>query len=710
MLDLHRSAQDELIVDTRRLLREAVCREARGYWRFRFQLVHFADGLVSCVYKHPRPELDSWLVVFDVRARRIVATRALESTHKLFVRNNGEYLYFGTHSDVGTDTFRRWVLTAYDIKAKKWLDQKIYLGDMVGSDINQSICFEIIDGFFYGLSNQTSFEVDEVDWTSYYHCFRFPVAKPRASYTQRSIRHRMWRRDHAEGPIDDRWSLLRLFQNEQNGDIQVLEARKEWLGQRSSGQRAYYTTNVKFAPSEAVNDAEEAKITRGQGIGTTSHVGSSGTRSNSASIDGTNGSGWGDRDGAAGPMSSSDGTILLDTNLSTPTGPASSQDDCTPQGSGTRLRDPHNTHIGDESSTALLFTFSKCPVRSYHQKSQTFLDLVQVDSPTGTPHLRLRAGARLAVPAAYLSPAALDKALPHEERIRHLYADGGANRIVYWPPDPASADTVAETRELQLLGRIVSPPTHVGACRGAWDERSLVYSTGSNPDGLQAVVFVGFDPAITLQGLKKWPWKEGRGVGSSDPTGGMASTSQTRDASDDVAARTGGEGRGVDPTRGCAQSVHAETTCEDEALPTGACDAPGEADNGKNKEIVDVWEISGADDYEDRDAAAAFMSDVVGETSPAPLCSQGQDRDEEDETSYSYSSPEPSSPQHTAHLESTPTKGRQHEKSPAGCSWAWAEPAMYRQINFGYTHLPDFTQASEGLERRNRHLAAAGSR
>ncbi|KAH8746543.1 hypothetical protein F5883DRAFT_373993, partial [Diaporthe sp. PMI_573] len=81
---------------------------------------------------------------------------------------------------------------------------------------------------------------------SHYHCFRFPVAAPKPKTTERSVKDKMWRRQHAEGPIDDRWSFIRLLRDEREPtQLQVLESRKEWLA-GSPGRRNYYTTRLVF--------------------------------------------------------------------------------------------------------------------------------------------------------------------------------------------------------------------------------------------------------------------------------------------------------------------------------------------------------------------------------------------------------------------------------------------------------------------------------
>lgn len=98
-------------------------------------ILHYSHGIVSCLYTRSRPAVESCLVVFNIRQRKIVpVSRALESTIKVFVQNDDNYLYCGTHSEFGEDGFQRWVLIGYDIKAERWFDHKVHLLDMVGSN------------------------------------------------------------------------------------------------------------------------------------------------------------------------------------------------------------------------------------------------------------------------------------------------------------------------------------------------------------------------------------------------------------------------------------------------------------------------------------------------------------------------------------------------------------------------------------------------
>lgn len=481
VLDLHKSATEETVVDIRCLLEEAIAGsyDARKY---KFSLLHYSNGIVSCLYTRFRPDVESYLVVFDITQRKIIPiSRPLESTNKIFVRNDENFLYCGTHSEFGEDGYRRWVLNGYNIKKEEWFERKIYLFDMVGSDIGQSISFDIIDGYFYCLSNQTNFEIDEVDWTSYYHCFRFPVGQPGPEHIERSDKDRMWRRQHAEGPIDDRWSFLRLLKNDKDGRLQVLESRREWLDRKSFAQRTYYTSDLWFAEDSGYNpedsdddDDDEIYYALASSTMSMSNPNAGDTR----------------------PQRQ------FHTNWALPDSPEPP-----------RIRDPYNTHIGDDASTALLFTLSKCFVRSYYASSQTFVDLVDNPHPYDpeSPRLQLRAGSRQLrsfVEVPKLSPA-YDDRLAHAERIEHLYKNKGANKIVFWPPACHEAGEVdADIDALDHLNKAVNPPSHVGSVKGMWDDRSFVYSTGNNPDGIQALVFLGFDPAVRLQDVRTWGKEE----------------------------------------------------------------------------------------------------------------------------------------------------------------------------------------------------------
>ncbi|KAJ9156142.1 F-box domain-containing protein [Pleurostoma richardsiae] len=467
VLDLHRSSRSEIVIDIRTLLTE----EIDGYQdtkKNRFYLLHYAEGVVSCLYSQGRPAAESWLVVLSLRENRVLTTRSLESSHKIFVRNNQEYLYYGTHTDIGEDDYRRWVLQGYSICSGEWFDQKIHLLDMVGSDIGSSICFEIIDGHFYGLSNQTSFEVEEMDWTSFYHSFKFPVDSPKPKHTQISCKQSMWRRQHAEGPIDDRWTFIRLQKDENSGHLKVVESRKEWLAGQRSGRRTYYTTDLVFPEGED----EEYVFT----------AGSNGQLA---------------RYNARDDLNNTSGKVTVPPDVS----------------HAAPKRCPYGTHPGDDASSSLLFTFSRCFLLSYHSASQTFLDLVDDPLPSNTnaQRLRVRAGSRRLRPADEICKLGLGASLSTQDEINKLFRAKGENTVTFWPPD---SDQVRPDPFLDAaiddLYRVLNPPTFDGNVYGTWDDRSLIYSTGGRDNGVQAIVFVSFDPAVYLHGLPRWSGLQAR--------------------------------------------------------------------------------------------------------------------------------------------------------------------------------------------------------
>lgn len=710
VLNLHKSSGEETIVNVRTLLDEAIP-ESRGTRKYKFQILHYAEGIVSCLYTHCRPIVESWLVVFSVSERKLLTTVNLDTTYKIFVRNDQNYLYFGTHSEFGDDGFRRWVLMGYDIHGNRWFDQKVHLLDMVGSDIGQSIAFEIIDGKFYGLSNQTSFEVDEVDWTSHYHCFRFPVAAPKPKTTERSVKDRMWRRQHAEGPIDDRWSFIRLLRDERDPkQLQVLESRKEWVA-GSSGRRNYYTTPLVFPDKSADSEDED----------------------DSARDPGTNNVGGGI---IINPATETVPEVRPHTSYDLPHDPPPP-----------RIRCPFNTHTGDDASTALMFTLSKCFIRSYHPSSQTFLDLVDDSesgaSPDPVRRLRLRAGCRKlrAAEAIMADPVARDRSQPHLRRAARLYESGARNQITFWPPAARSPDAAhLNAALLEELHSVVNPPGHLGAVKGAWDERSLVYSAGSGPGrdgGMQALVFVSFDPSIRLSGLKEWGDECSRrdsgyesGHGEEDDTMNLSYWTEGPAFEDAMRHDEAGKGKGKQqvsesplPDVDDNESVASPPPQSDyfpgwtpEASFDWAVEITGGDDGakGKGKAVGDNAASCGAGDLDGtrRDTDADADADAGAHAEPMPILEAGVG-DSFSTTGQAFSSfsshysseigvpggSGASSSQQTQPCEAPATTPA---KQDPGCKWASTGMAMWREIGSGFNSLPDFT--SPRMRRgRSRH-------
>lgn len=124
---------------------------------------------------------------------------------------------------------------------------QIQLKNFFGTDIGQTVAFEIIDGYFYAVSNQSTYEVEEIDWTSYYHCYRFPLGTEDHGKLQHK---RIWRRQHREGPINDCWTSVSIHKDEKTGVVTIVEARREWIGGTSTQTRTFYFELLTFDDEE----------------------------------------------------------------------------------------------------------------------------------------------------------------------------------------------------------------------------------------------------------------------------------------------------------------------------------------------------------------------------------------------------------------------------------------------------------------------------
>lgn len=472
LLDVHHSADREIVVDIRKLLDEAIP-ESLGTRKYKFQLLYQADGVVSCLYTHARPYLAHWLVVFDPGQTEVLATRRLHSVYKIFARNNADFLYYGVQSDIGDDGFRRWVLQGFNIRKREWLADSLSLPDTVGSEIGATICFEIIDGYFCALTNHTSFEMEKIEYTSYYDFFRFPLDLPSHEHIERPTKRDLFRRQNSEGPIDDRWTFMKVFSDELSGELKILESRKEWLSGKSSATRTYYTKTLHITERR-----EESR---------------SSPRSDEEDDD--------DDD--------DDDQYAQDDRLAQCLGIASKSN----KGRAPD-RDPSEVHVGDDGSNTIMFTLSKCFIRSYHPSSQAFLDLVD-DPPQSEPYgqrIRIRAGARLrpAIDMRHISGIA------ESSNHHHYYGEAQYEQsgVVSWPPDTRSP-------ALDDLHRVLNPPGYAGSVHGTWDQRSLVYATGGGEKGsLKALVLVSFDPGLYLKGCRSFDDRSS----ASSSRGDMAAT------------------------------------------------------------------------------------------------------------------------------------------------------------------------------------------
>jgi hypothetical protein len=526
ILDLHNSGDHEVVISIPGLLTQALS-DIQDNNRGTFQILYYSDRIISCLYRSAGPDSIAWLIAFSVRYRAILVAEELDSTEKIFVRHNREFLYFGTNSDVGTDGYKKWVIQGYSFRTRKWFEQKIHLPDMVGNEIGSTICFEFHKKYFYALSNQTSFEVEEIDWTSFYHCIRFPLDSPCKELLEKTENKNMWRRQHQEGPIDDRWTFLRLDTDETTGDLRIVESRKEWYLGASRSQRTYYTTEIIF-PNLKHDDSEYSLP------GPSASTSSANPTSN---------------DTFDNSLLPNDPIVRL------------RKKDDHPHYLEAPPRNPHYTHPGNDGSTQPTYTLAKTLIRTYHPSSSTFLDLVDDPLPSdwrNTQRLRLRGSSRTLGPPL-VDAAGLYRCYDDDLNTALTELFPGEQRISFFPRADAE----------QELYNLLNPPTHLGSVQGVMDDRSMVYVTGA-ADKPQALLFVGFDAGVRLKGVKSWcvkgvgegPHIDGRATGYNVDGMGAAGggSSDVEEGDRTVSIDRKGKGKVVEREEGtCVQVVSGQS-------------------------------------------------------------------------------------------------------------------------------------------------------
>jgi len=199
--------------------------------------------------------------------------------------------------------------------------------------------------------------------------------------------------------------------------------------------------------------------------------------------------------------------------------------------------------------------------------------------------------------------------------------------IAFWPP-PQDPNPENRDEEIEKIYRLLNPPSHLGNVEGIADERSLIYVTGGESEP-QALIFVGFDPAIKLEGLKKWGGLCKKGVGEGKHVDGRAKGYG-------FGFESGDENNGLEEGKG----------------------------KGKWKEksvYVDVGEADRTVSIDRKGKGKAkiqYCNAQVGGHAAVTVGGGGGDV--------------------------MPTNAKVGGASIGGCNWAWKEKAMYQDINLGF--------------------------
>lgn len=250
-----RSSSVIVVLDLFKIISEDKVYASANTAEISFEMMYYSDGILAILVtaEDHDPRIYCIKTAGDSQDKNRVI-RIVDLGHdisKLFVRHTSQYLYYGSHTGVSlNDGHRKWEIRGVALDPTLGLsseqERPLLLEDFHGTDIGSTVAFEIHNGFFYAVSNQGTYEVEEIDWTSFYNCLRFPLDDPMPSAVNNDAR--VYRRQHAEGAIHDSWTDLVLQADERTNELLIIESRREWVGASSRQVRTFYSTRMDFAP------------------------------------------------------------------------------------------------------------------------------------------------------------------------------------------------------------------------------------------------------------------------------------------------------------------------------------------------------------------------------------------------------------------------------------------------------------------------------
>lgn len=226
------------------------------------ELLNYSEGILAVHVTQGNRADGGYIVVLNVAHGRcdngrVIQIVRLTSSSKLFVRHTIDFLYYGTHTGRGNDGHHKWEIGGICLNKRMRLPdgtKRLLLDNFHGSDIGSTVAFEIHGGYFYAVSNQGTFEVEEIDYTSFYHVVRFPIDSPLAASVERD--ERLYRRQHRQGPIHDSWTDLTLQRDERTNETVIVESRREWAEASSRQSRTFYVTKLEFGTQDSTREFE----------------------------------------------------------------------------------------------------------------------------------------------------------------------------------------------------------------------------------------------------------------------------------------------------------------------------------------------------------------------------------------------------------------------------------------------------------------------
>ncbi|RSL42972.1 hypothetical protein CEP54_015287 [Fusarium duplospermum] len=327
ILDIRQTRTTELVVDVLRLMRHAV-RDFNKSLTCTFQPLYCAKGILSCLATQVSGGTTwCWLIIFELKdILEWVVVKRISLEHQILIRNNKEYLFCITKSHQRIDGSYRWGIQQLDLGTRQWSSEPIILWDFVGSKAGEEICFEIIDDYFYCVSNESETPTGQnlTLRSRFYQALRFPVDQAKPETCEKPLKRHLWRRHDSEGIIDVRWTSLQLSKDENTGDISIVEIRKEWPQEAAGSQRICYKKRLEFDQAQKGPEVPDLPMP---------------------------------------PVSNTKSPI--DTEW------------------GFEVRHRGNTHVGDNQSDGTIYTLRECPLHTYNPSCDSFVDLVYEKHGTG---------------------------------------------------------------------------------------------------------------------------------------------------------------------------------------------------------------------------------------------------------------------------------------------------------------------------------------
>ncbi|CZS88082.1 uncharacterized protein RCO7_01051 [Rhynchosporium graminicola] len=442
LLDLHLSAREGLVVSIPGLLAKAHS-DIGDNNKGKFKCLYYSNGILACLYESSSDDSPAWLIAFYIKSKKILMTHELESKDKIFARHNSQHLYYGTHSEMGTDGYKKWIIQGYGYRTRKWYDHKVYLADMMREQIMK----------FALRRRRDNWDLKIIEgWREWYKgCSK----SQRTFYTTDIIFPVVVKDDEKSGLLPD--AIL------QDPDV-VTPTTSLWIHAASSDETVAAEASPSSTADPSITSVSSAHIL----------------------------------------ASTVESSLMVDMQGTSefPDVPLRKliQKDDKPHHMRTPERSPDRTHPGNDGSAQPTHTLAKSRVRTYHTSCSTFLDLVDEPHPDdwqGKQRLRLRAGSRkLGSPLLDRSGFIRGPDPNLNIALEEMYKVPPSS---YWLK---GQDLSRPGEHDDAPYRLMNLPSHLGNVEDDGREKPRLHENKLR--STQSLTFVGFEPSINLVGLKQW--------------------------------------------------------------------------------------------------------------------------------------------------------------------------------------------------------------